>query len=87
MKNLIRASLLTAAVALTALLPARAVTLGTCDTTCRTPGVLKGTHVYWSATQGQCCDMTGAPCPAGSFPSNSTYYYPFPGSGYYICPL
>ncbi len=85
MKTLLRASALTAAVVLTALLPARAITLGTCNTVCATPGVLRGTTVSWSSTQAQCCDQTSAPCPAGTYPRSSIYYYPFPG-GEYVCP-
>jgi len=84
MKNLLRVSVLTAAVALTALLPARAIPLVNCDTACRTLGVLKATHVFWSTSAGQCCEMTGAPCPAGTVPSNSSYTY---GGVFYLCPV
>jgi hypothetical protein len=84
MKTLIRPLLLTSALALTALLSARADTLGTCDTICSTGlGPMHKTHVFWSATQSQCCDIDAAPCPAG-VPTGSTYYY-HPGSGSFVC--
>jgi hypothetical protein len=86
MKTLIRPLLLTAAFALTALLPARAVTLGTCSTICSSgPRSQNGsTHVFWLATQSQCCNIDAAPCPAGSVPSGSVYYPPS-GVGSSIC--
>lgn len=85
MKNLLRVSVLTAAVALTALLPARAIPLVNCETACfNSGGVPKFTHVFWSTTASQCCSLTGAPCPAGAVPTSSSYTS---AGRSYLCPV
>lgn len=72
MKNVLRASGVVAAFALTALSTANAQLPGTCRTRCST-GAPPFTTVTWSASESACCSGTRNPCPAGSTPVFSTW--------------
>lgn len=72
MKNILRASGMVAALALTAISTAQAQFPGTCRTTCSSSSG-SFTSVTWSTTQSRCCSFTPNPCPPGSIPLISSW--------------
>lgn len=88
MKTLLRTSVLTAALALSAFATAGHAVInqnGTCRTTCHNSSTGTITQVSWFTTESTCCSGTVNPCPAGTDPTFSSFQ---PTGGFaMVCPI
>lgn len=74
MKTLLRATLLAAALLVTALTAAKGDDPpGTCYTTCFSNTGFSSTEVQWTTTEDECCGGVINPCPTGYHATENSY--------------